>query len=67
VAAGVIALLFGGGADGTTCACDARHDGVTNPAPKHGNRRRSLSADDDGGYFRSRARAYYRGGALRLR
>jgi hypothetical protein len=66
-AAGVIALLFGGGADGTTCACDARHDGVTNPPPKHGNRRRSLSADDDGGYFRSRARAYYRGGALRLR
>jgi hypothetical protein len=65
-AAGVIALLFGGGADGTTCACDARHDGVTNPAPKHGNPRRSLSADDDGGYFRSRARAYYRAGALRL-
>ncbi|MEA2469077.1 MAG: hypothetical protein QOE38_75, partial [Thermoleophilaceae bacterium] len=29
--AGVVALLFGGGADGTTCACDAQHDGVTNP------------------------------------
>jgi hypothetical protein len=66
-AAGVIALLFGGGADGTTCACDARHDGVTNPAPTHGNRRRSLSADDDGGYFRAQSRAYYRAGALRLR
>src|SRR3954454_7060537 len=55
--AGVVALLFGGGAGGTTCACDAAHDGVTNPAPINGNTRRSLSADDDGGYFRSRARA----------
>jgi hypothetical protein len=59
--AGVVALLFGGGADGTTCACDGRHDGVTNPAPKHGNTRASLSADDDGGYFKQRVRAYYRG------
>ena len=58
--AGVRALLFGGGADGTTCACDAQGDGVTNPAPINGNTRRSLSADDDGGYFKSRARAYYR-------
>lgn len=58
--AGVVAFLFGGGADGTTCACDARHDGATNPAPIDGNTRRSLSADDDGGYFRARARAYYR-------
>jgi hypothetical protein len=57
-AAGVIALLFGGGADGTTCACDARGDGRTNPAPINGNRRRSLNADDDGGYFKARARAY---------
>ena len=64
--AGVVALMFGGGADGTTCACDARGDGRTNPAPIDGNRRRSLSADDDGGYFKSRARAYYRH-PLRLR
>jgi hypothetical protein len=63
---GAIALLFGEGADGTTCACDARGDGVTNPAPVGGNRARSLSADDDGGYFRHRARAYYRAKALRL-
>jgi hypothetical protein len=27
----------------------------------------SLSADDDGGLFRSLARAYYRRGAVRLR
>lgn len=64
--AGFVAFLFGGGADGTTCACDARRDGATNPAPINGNTRRSLSADDDGGYFRARARAYYRAGALRL-
>jgi hypothetical protein len=31
--AGVVALLFGGGASGVTCACDADSDGVTNPAP----------------------------------
>jgi hypothetical protein len=64
--AGVIAFLFGGGADGTTCACDARKDGVTDPAPINGNARASLSADDDGGYFRARARAYYRAGAVPL-
>jgi hypothetical protein len=64
--AGFVAFLFGGGADGTTCACDARHDGVTNPKPIGGNTRKSLSADDDGGYFRSRARAYSRAGAIRL-
>jgi hypothetical protein len=65
--AGVIAYMFGGGAEGTTCACDAQGDGVTNPPPKHGNTRRSLSADDDGGYFRARVRAYYKRGAMRLR
>jgi hypothetical protein len=59
--AGVVALLFGGGADGTTCACDAQGDGVTNPPPKNGTKRRSVSADDDGGYFKQRVRAYYRG------
>jgi hypothetical protein len=30
--AGVVAFLFGGGADGVTCACDAANDHVTNPA-----------------------------------
>jgi len=58
--AGAIAFLFGGGADGTTCACDARGDGVTNPAPINGNARKSYNADDDGGYFRHQARAYYK-------
>ena len=35
--AGVVAFLFGGGAGGTTCACDAKGDGVTNPAAINGN------------------------------
>ena len=59
-AAGVIAYLFGGGADGTTCACDARKDGITNPPAINGNTRRSLSADDDGGFFKQLARQYYK-------
>jgi hypothetical protein len=65
--AGVIALLYGGGASGTTCACDASGDGITNPAAINGNTRVSLSADDDGGYFEDRAAiAYYAGGGLAL-
>jgi hypothetical protein len=35
--AGVVAFLFGGGASGTTCACDGQKDGVTNPSPVNGN------------------------------
>jgi hypothetical protein len=66
VKAGYVAFLFGGGAGGTTCACDAQKDGVTNPAPIGANTGMSLSADDDGGLFRSLARTYYRRGAIRL-
>ena len=66
VAAGFAGFLFGRGADGATCACDAANDGITNPAPIDGNTRPSLSADDDGGYFKAQARAYYRAGALAL-
>ncbi len=63
---GVIALLYGGGADGTTSASDARGDGVTNPAPINGNTTASYSADDDGGYFRHQVTAYYTAGAVPL-
>lgn len=35
--AGVVAFLFGGGAGGTTCACNAENDGITNFAPINGN------------------------------
>jgi hypothetical protein len=64
--AGVVAVLFGRGADGPTCACDAAGDGVTNPAPINGNNGVSLNADDDGGYFKQQAAAYYAAGALAL-
>ena len=64
--AGVIAFLFGRGADGATCACDGAGDGVTNPPPIGANTRISLNADDDGGYFRDRAAAYYAAGKLTL-
>jgi len=66
VNAGVVALLFGRGADGATCACDAAGDGVTNPAAINGNTTASLNADDDGGFFRQQAQAYYAAGALSL-
>ena len=64
--AGVIAFLFGRGADGATCACDDARDGLTNPPPIGANTRASLNADDDGGYFRERAAAYYATGAMAL-
>jgi hypothetical protein len=64
--AGVVALLFGRGADGATNAGDSAGDGITDPEPINGNDRPSLNADDDGGYFRERASAYYRSGALAL-
>jgi hypothetical protein len=66
VAAGYVGFLFGRGADGNTCACDAAKDGVTNPAPINGNTRMSLSADDDGGYFKAQANAYYAAEPLAL-
>jgi len=49
-----------------TCACDAAGDGVTNPAPIDGNTAASVSADDDGGYFKQQSAAYYRAGAVAL-
>ncbi len=65
-AAGVIALLFGRGADGATCACDASGDGVTNPSPINGNTPPALNADDDGGYFDQQLAAYLANGAVPL-
>lgn len=66
VDAGVIALLFGRGADGVTGAGDSADDGLTDPPPINGNDRPSLNADDDGGFFHERAAAYYRDGPLTL-
>jgi hypothetical protein len=66
VNAGVVAFLFGRGADGATCSCDANGDGVTNPSPINGNTGLSLNSDDDGGFFRQKAQAYYQAGAMAL-
>jgi hypothetical protein len=63
---GVVALLFGSGQGDGTCACDAAGDGVTNPPAGGTTTRASLSADDDGGYFRSRVNAYYAAGPLAI-
>ncbi|MEO8539777.1 MAG: hypothetical protein ABI577_08560 [bacterium] len=63
---GVVAFLFGRGADGPTCACDANGDGVTNPAAINGNNLTSLNADDDGGFFKQKVAAYYAAGAMGL-
>lgn len=69
--AGVIAVLFGPGNDGTTVD-DASHDGITNPAPintyecDHCNTHLSTYPDDDGGYLRLFVGAYYRAGPLVL-
>jgi hypothetical protein len=54
------------GADGTTCACDGADDGVTNQPPIDGKTHESVSADDDGGYFKQQSAAYYRAGAVAL-
>jgi hypothetical protein len=62
----VVAVLFGRGADGPTCACDAAGDGVTNPAPIDNNAGASLNADDDGGYFEQQAANYYKTGVLAI-
>ncbi len=39
-----MAFLFGGGAGGTTCACNGANDGVTNPAAINGNNLASEAA-----------------------
>lgn len=66
VDAGVIAILFGAGADGCTMYTDAMGDGVTNPPPVNGNEREASFADDDGGYLRLAASEYYRSPSLPL-
>jgi len=62
-----VTILFGRGADGPTCACDAAGDGVTDPPPINNNNATSLNADDDGGYFKQQTTNYYNTGALALR
>jgi hypothetical protein len=63
-AAGVIALLFGAGADGCTMYDDEMQDGVTNPASIDGNNQTAQYTDDDGGYLRIAAADYYEEGQI---
>ena len=64
--AGVVAMLFGGGQAESTGAADGARDGVTNPPPIGPNTRVATSPADDGGLLASRARRYYKHGALKL-
>ena len=74
--AGVIALLFGAGNGGSTVQWDGMNDGITNPASfctadglssgQICNNHTSSSTDDDGGYLRMQAQAYYANGPLPL-
>lgn len=67
--AGIIGLLFGAGNGGSTVHTDGNGDGVTNPASfctRDGlssgqicNNHTSTVSDDDGGYIRQQAQAYY--------
>jgi hypothetical protein len=53
--AGVIAFLFGRGAEDCTSFMDKKADGITGT---------NESADDDGGYLRKGVKAYYARGAV---
>lgn len=64
---GLVGILYGGGSGETPSNTDAQNDGVNNPAPINGNSGPANVSDDDGGYFRERGRAYYRGVDFRYR
>ena len=57
---GVIAILFGRGADGPTTYDDATNDGITNPSPISNNTTTATVSDDDGGYLRAKSLEYYK-------
>jgi hypothetical protein len=69
IQAGIVGALLGPGNAGNTTFGDARHDGVTNPTAtcttsgtsggQICNDHPSTLADDDGGYVRLMAQAYY--------
>jgi hypothetical protein len=61
VQAGCAGWMFNAGQGDSTHVYDQRKDGVTNPPPIAGNLgNTSEYPDDDGGYLRLRAAAYYR-------
>ena len=61
VQSGCVGWMFIGGLDTSTHVYDYKKDGITNPPAITGNLgHKSEYADDDGGYMRIRASAYYR-------
>jgi hypothetical protein len=64
VSAGVIGILFGDGLDVNTSYWDAAHNGITNPPAINGNTLNSTYSDDDGGFLRTSAAAYYSSGPV---
>lgn len=64
--AGVIGILIGRGQGDQTSYVDDANDGITNPPPINGNDFVSLFPDDDGGFVRLAAQAYYTQGAIPL-
>lgn len=60
VASGCAGFIFSPGQGHQTHVYDHEKDGITNPEPISGNRGLMAEyADDDGGYLRTRAAAYY--------
>ncbi len=64
VSAGVIGILFGEGLEVGTSYWDAANDGSTKPPPINGNTLKSNYSDDDGGFLRTSAAAYYSSGPV---
>jgi len=64
--AGVLGILFGRGASGQSGYLDSEKDGITNPPPINGNDLMAEYPDDDGGFARLSARAYYAQGPVPL-
>jgi hypothetical protein len=64
--AGIVGIMFGPGDANSTHNTDFKQDGITNPPAIDGNTTVSLYSDDDGGYLRLNAEAYYVNGVVTL-
>jgi hypothetical protein len=64
VSDGVVGLLFGNGQFTTTDYMDYANDGITSPPAINGNTLVASYADDDGGFLRTSAAAYYLSGPI---
>jgi hypothetical protein len=64
--AGIVGIMFGAGDQNSTHNTDFQNDGITNPPAIDGNISVSSYSDDDGGYLRLNAQAYYTNGVVPL-